>query len=148
MLHNALHRVALLAIILQFLHGKRNIGGSGLRVQLMQHDQVAAVLVREGPQEDSVHQTENRGVRADPQRQRQDRSQGKRRVLAQYSYSIANILQESFDEAAGPRVAAFVLERLDATDAQYGFAPRLFRAEASGDVQLRLTIQVIAQLGI
>ena len=47
---------------------------------------------RHGPQDEPVHQTENRGVGADSQRQRKHRDNRKRRALAQHAHPVQDIV--------------------------------------------------------
>src|SRR5216683_4111967 len=59
------------AQVLNFRHGEWDAPGADARRALLDVDQPVLVTVDERPQQDPAHQTEDRGVRSDAQRQRE-----------------------------------------------------------------------------
>ena len=69
MLDDGLEGVIAVAIIEDFLGGKRNIRHMGPGGLLVQHHQLPAILVGKRPQKHPVHETENGGIDTNPERQ-------------------------------------------------------------------------------
>ena len=60
----------------------------------LNHRQLLRILERQGPEQHTVHQAEDSGVRADPKTERDNRDRGKAFVFEKHAQSVANILQE------------------------------------------------------
>src|SRR5215472_7266569 len=59
-----------------------------------------------------VHQSEDRGVRTDAERESKDGDNSEARRLKKHSEAIAKVLQHTFDEVRPPRIATFFLRQL------------------------------------
>jgi hypothetical protein len=60
--------------------------------RFIQHHDPVGVPVRQRAQQNRINDAENRGVRANAERQRQDRDRAETRLLPQHAESISNIL--------------------------------------------------------
>jgi len=61
-----------------------------------ENDYLARVLNGQRPKQQGIDQTENRGVRADAQREGEHRDGGESGIFAQHTQSEAHILQKRF----------------------------------------------------
>src|SRR6266581_2854150 len=113
--------------------------------------QSCRILVRQRPQQNRINHTENRGVRANSERKRQDGYRGETGILAQRARTVAYVLQQRFDEGHAARVAMLFLDLLDAAEFQPGAAPGFFGREAGldqlGDVVLEVKAELLVHLG-
>ena len=94
-----LHRAALLAH-----HHQRTLGEI-----LRGSHQSLGLRIGQRPQQHSIHQAENRGVRADAQRQSQRRNHCEPRIFPQRARGIAQILQQIFQPRPRPLIVRHVL---------------------------------------
>jgi len=69
-----------------------------------QHDQLLRVLHRQRAQQQRVHHAKNRRVRANAERQRQHRHDGKRRAFRQHPQAEPDILKEGFHPPPRARI--------------------------------------------
>ena len=69
-------------------------------VAVPDEDQPVRIRIRQRPQQRLVEQAENRRVRADAQRERQDRDQGENGLLAERPEGIAEVLHGRLDGSA------------------------------------------------
>src|SRR6266568_1267193 len=90
----------------------RNWVGTGQRNILLQHDQAVWILVRQGAQDDRVHDAEDGRVRADPERKRERRDSGKAGTAAQLAKAVADILQNVFQVVYSAHVPALLFDLL------------------------------------
>jgi hypothetical protein len=88
-------------------------------------DQSIGTLHAKLAQEQRVHETEDGGVRADAERERQHRREREDRVAPQQPRAIPHILNDRFHERTGARVANVLLHRIDAAELYGRGAPRL-----------------------
>ena len=66
--------------------------------------------IRQGPDQYAVNHAEDRGVRADAKRQRQDDGSGKRGSLSQAAYRVARIAEECFRKRESSLIAIDLLD--------------------------------------
>jgi HlyD family secretion protein len=74
------------------------------------------ILVRQWSEEHRVHHAEDGGVRADPERQRENRRERECGILVELSKSVAEILAECVDEWQATLIAINFFHVLDATE--------------------------------
>jgi hypothetical protein len=101
---------------------------------------------REWLQQHGVDDTEDRRIRADPDRHDADTEQGEARASAQYSQRVTEILTEGIDERDAARLPAVVFRTVDRPElhpgAPFRFAPR----RAGGHEILNAHVEVSAHL--
>ena len=132
------HRMHLLA------HG----GERASRVRPADADQLIGLGVRQRRQQNSIDQAENRGIRADAQRQRQHRNYGKARRSSQGASAVTQILRPSFQESHAPRVPAFFFGSLHSAKLQASLAQRFRARQAAADEILRAGFDVETEFGV
>jgi hypothetical protein len=76
---------------------------------MLDEDQPVAILVRQRLQQHAVDDTEDRGVRPDPQTERDHRENGESRILEQRSRAVAKIGDQLFEPADAARYATVVM---------------------------------------
>src|SRR5207253_7839264 len=64
------------------------------RSRRFQNDQFGRIPNRQPPQQYLIEQGKDRRIRADAQRQRQNRNEGKARILPEHPQAVAHVLQE------------------------------------------------------
>ena len=94
-------------------------------------DQPVGVRERQRPEQQRVHQAEDRGVGADADGEDQDGDDGEAGVAAQRAEGVAQVVQERVHVRNSPGVAVEEARGLDAAQCQHGLAPRLFGAQAA-----------------
>jgi len=114
--------------------------GEGLRRSAGVVDEVDARGVRDGQrlQHQGVEYAEHHRVRADPQRQRQDRDERERRTLAQHAEGEPGVLRELFQPSPSPHISAPFLQAGWVPEAPQGGVARLLGVCAVGAIGIRL----------
>jgi GNAT superfamily N-acetyltransferase len=72
-------------------------------------DDAVRVRIRKGLQQYGIHETEDRRVRADTERERQQGDDGDARCLAQHACGVAQVLNDGFQNPDGAHVSAILL---------------------------------------
>ncbi len=103
------------------------------------------VLKRQRPQQNRINHTKNRCVRANSERKGQDGYRGETWILAQRAHTVANVLQQRFDEAHPARIAMFLFELFHSAEFQTSPTLGLFRRQAGLDELRDLLLEVEAQ---
>src|SRR6266446_1353102 len=80
---------------------------STFRPRGLQNDQLARIPHRKPPQQHLIEQGKDRRIRADAQRQGQNRNECKARVLPEHPQAVAHVLQERVHLCYPPPGAAF-----------------------------------------
>src|SRR5208282_328241 len=93
---------------------------------------------RQRPEQHGIRDTEHGSIGANTQREGDDRHRRHARVLAQHAHTIAEILNDGFDEAHAPSVPAFFFDLLDAAKFAQRGVTSFFRAHPRREVQLDL----------
>src|SRR5262249_38537184 len=96
-------------------------------------------------QQQRIDDAENRGVRANAQRQRQDRNRREAEILQQHSRAVAQVLPDVFNPPHTTGVTAPLLRLFHSAESLESRIPRLFRAHSQADILLNLLIQVAPQ---
>src|SRR5262245_55275354 len=92
-----------------------------------------------------MNHAENRRVRANTQRQRQDRGRREAGILHQYSSGVAQVLPKFFKPAHAASVATPLLRLFHAAETFQRKLPRLFGIHPQPNVLLGLLFDVMAQ---
>ena len=85
---------------------------------------------RERLHQDEIDQTEDRGVGADPERERQQRDDGKRRRAAKQAERVGDVAAQLVQPTQSEGVAAMRLVRLDAAEIRAGLPVRVDGGQA------------------
>ena len=96
----------------------------------------------EGTQRDSFDPTEDRRVRADPQRQAKNCQQRKPRIPPQHAKTKAEVLNQIFDEIYFACLPALLLDLRQAAQRSQRGMPGLFRVHPLGDIVIDLLLQM------
>src|SRR5690606_3742618 len=102
--------------------------------------------IGKGLEQNAVDDREDRGVRADAERQQRENADGEPDVAPERAKRLARVAHEVIEQRDAPCVAALVLAPLDAAERAQRGATRLVRRHAGSDVLLRLPLDVVAQL--
>src|SRR6266849_5138336 len=94
-----------------------------LRSGRLQHHQLFGISHRQSAQQDLVQQGKNSGIRANPQRQREDRDQRKARVLGQHPQAVPHVLQKRVHLFNPPRAPAAISYRAQKSGPHASAAP-------------------------
>src|SRR5713101_3435082 len=100
------------------------------------------VLKRQRPQQNRINDTENRGARANSERQGQDGYRGETGILAQRAHTVANVLQERFDEGHAARIAILLFDLIHSAKLQPRPASGFLRRQAGMD-ELRNLVRTV-----
>ena len=103
-----------------------------LAVARPEHDEPRRLGVRKGRDERGVEDREDRGVRADAERERRDRDDREPRAAPEHAEGVAEILPEGFEPRAGARLAHGLLDLRDAPEIDPRLAARLLGAHPGG----------------
>jgi len=101
--------------------------------------------LRNGLQEECIHEAEDRQVSADTESQRKNCNQSEAGMLQQHPRAVAQVLPNFFNPAHTARIAAFLLGLLDPTECFASRISRVFRAHSQPNVLLSLLFDVVAQ---
>src|SRR5262249_39810044 len=93
-----------------------------------------------------VDDGEDRGIRADAERERQDRGGRVARALAERPPSVAHVLEHGLEEHRAARVAGLLLRLVDAAELDERRAPGLRGREAAAQALLGLPVEVEGEL--
>src|SRR5262245_30581666 len=136
------------AVIVNLLNREVQIVVARERRLLSQNDQLPALLIVIREPTHAVPHAEDRRVRANAQRQRQDRQQREPRIAAQYARAEPHVLPQRFERAVAFDIAALFFESLNPAKTAQGRLAGLFRAHPAPHVLLGLHLQMEAQLAI
>ena len=116
--------------------GEIGIGGivQAAPVAREDHDQPIGRFERQRPEERRVDQAEDGGVRADAEREREDRRRGEAGVLAEYAHRGDQILAECVERRDSVLIAISFLRLRRAAQADQRVAPRLVGRHARAQV--------------
>ena len=95
-----------------------------------------------------IDHAEHSRVGADAEGQRQHRDDGEPGVALKSAPAVANILRDFFEPARAARVAADLLDLIEAAELQPGAAAGFVVAEALREAVRDQAIEVIAELGV
>src|SRR5262249_38193337 len=102
--------------------------------------------VRQGAEQHRVNNTEDGGVGPNAQRQRQDRNQGKERVLDKQARAMATILPDRFEPSAAAHVVTLFFNPRQIAETSFSAPSRFIRRHAAPDVLLHAHVHVELQL--
>ncbi len=141
-------REALIALLPFAVIGHRGayISRAARHIHRQQPRQLFRFRIWQRTQQHGIDDAEDRRVRADAQRQREDGNQGESGILQQHSRAVTKILQQVLDEADSSHIAAFLLSLLNTAQGAQGSVARLLRCHAFSDIFLNLPLEVIADL--
>ena len=97
-------------------------------------------------QQDAIHQAEDGRGRADADRQRHDGRAREERLLAQPAPGDPDVLRERLERREPPRLAALLLERVEAAEALLRRLTRFLRGQPTRSVLLGAPLEMEAQL--
>ena len=115
MLDDCIESVIVVPVIKNLFSGKRQIEQVGPGGLLMQNDELASVLIGKGAEQDAIYDAEDGGVRADSEGKRNDGRAGEAGIFDEYSHAVTDVLKCGLDGPAHPRLAAFFLDLLKAS---------------------------------
>ena len=147
-LDEALERLAGGAVVEELLLRETEARRRGLREGLAQHHQPLGLAVGQRPQQHAVHDAEDRGVRPDPERERQYDGHGEGRRLPQAAQAVADVLHQALERPSAPGVAHPLLRLIHSAEAHARGAARVLFAHAGLPVLLGLQLEVHPQLGV
>ena len=124
------------------------VAAVGLRTVGTDFREVLSIVNRQEPQPDGVEQLKDGGVRADAERERQDRHGREDRTAAQEPQSIPQVAHRVLGDADPALIAAVVLVQRDAAQGAKGRATRLRGGHAALEVEVDLPIEVVLQFVI
>src|SRR5262249_34940869 len=99
-------------------------------------DQPLRIVEWHGIKQHRIHDAENRRVRADAERQREDGDQRHDRMLEQHPQRVAQILPQSFQPMSNTRIPYFFFDLFPAAEFDQGRAARVFWIETVLDLLL------------
>jgi hypothetical protein len=111
------------------------------------HD-FAGLRDRQRPKEHDIDEAKNRGVRADSERERQNRDGSEAGILAQHARAEAHILPQGFEPHAWARAANFFLHLFDSAHLDARGAPRFLLTHSLLHFFIRQHFGVRANLGV
>ena len=94
------------------------------------HHEPIGILVRERLEQDGVDHREDRGVRADAEREHDEHGGGEAGALAEAAKGVAHVLQGGRDDWNAPPLTVLLRNLLHAPERQDGLPPGLLRGEA------------------
>src|SRR5438046_2115009 len=98
------------------------------------------------PQQNGIHQAEDRGICANPERQRRDGDGSEAWTLAQHPQCVAEILHKILNEVYSAHVAALLLPLLKTVHRAEGYIASLLWRRSLGDLMLDSPLDVITNL--
>ena len=99
-------------------------------------DEPARVRVGQGPQDDGVHDAEDRCAGAEAQCEGHDGGGGEAGLAAQQANPVAEVAEQGFQPWQAPQVAALFLDALDVAEQALRRLAGFVRAHALGEVPL------------
>ena len=113
------------------------------------------MLNRQPPQHQRIDQTEDRGVRADPERERHQNHGGESRRAGRHAKSVEQVARDFIEKPAVTSGPDVFFDLLDTTELQTRLPDRVFPAHAvahlfgSGrvDTRLQLVVQPLLDVG-
>src|SRR5262245_43683357 len=142
------HCLILRAVIFNLLDREVKIVVAAERCLLPQDYQLPPLLKRERPYKHTIHHTEDCGVRANAQRQRQDGEQGKARIAAQGARAEPRVLPDSFERTVALDIAALFFEPLDPAKTAHGCLMGIFAVHPAPYVLFGLHLEMEAELAL
>src|SRR5215472_4790038 len=121
---------------------------STLWIRSLDADELFRAWIRQGYEQNSIHQAEDGGVRADAQSQRERSNKRERPVFAQHAQAETQILHEAVGEVDATRVAAFLLGALDGAKLDARPPQRFLAGHAATHQILGVRLDVEAQLRV
>src|SRR5262245_50512724 len=109
------------------------------------HHQPLLMLKTERAQNQRISDTENRRVRRDPRRQRDDSDKSEARLLHQHSQAVTQVLQQVLQPTCPAGVAASLLHLFRTADSEPSPSSRFLRIESLRDEVGRVLVQMEAQ---
>src|SRR5262245_53540380 len=109
------------------------------------HHQPLLIRQIERAQNQCVHTAEDRRVRRDPRRQRDDGDKSEARLLHQHSQAVTQVLQQVLQPPCPAGVAALLLHLLRTAESEPSPSTRFLRIEAPRDEIGRVLVQMEAQ---
>ena len=110
------------------------------------HDQPGRVRVGERFEQDRLHEAEDRGVRADAEREREHRDGGPARRPAQQADALANVLGHCLERGEAPHLHLVFPDRRDVAELSKGRVARVVCRHAVADEPVREQCQVLLDL--
>src|SRR5215469_17318453 len=111
-------------------------------------DELFRVCIRQRHEQNSIHQAEDGGVRADAESQGENSNSRESRVFAECAQAETQILGEAVGEVDATRVAAFLLGALDGAKLDARPPPRFLEWHAAAHQIFGARLDVKAQLRI
>ena len=103
-------------------------------------------LDRQGTEEHRVHQAEDRRVRADAEREREQGDGGEDGIGGEPPQAVARVLQQHLDPRQPALLAVALRRRCDSAELDERLTPRLLRLEPGAHAVLHVHLQVALQL--
>ena len=109
-------------------------------------------LDRQGAEEERVHQAEDRRVRPDAEREREQGDGGEDGVGGEPPQAVARVLQQHVDRRQTALLAIALRRRCDSAELDERLTPRLLRLEPGAHavlhVQLQVALELLGQLAV
>ena len=113
---------------------------------LRHRDDALRVRVGQGPEQHALDDAEDRGRRADAKPQHRDGGRGEPRRSRQQAQAVPQVRDEVFERPGAPRIAALLLDPVEAAHRQTRAARGLGRREAGVHVLPGLVLEMVAKL--
>ena len=123
----------------QFIHDSAPLA-------LAEQNQLGWIVDRQGPQQQRIHQTENRGIRADAKRKSEDRDGSKAGIPCQCAKAVANVHEKVFCGGPAPDLPAALLAQTYIAELPPSGGSSFFPGHALLDEFLDLFFQVLPNL--
>ncbi|HKX28354.1 MAG TPA: hypothetical protein VJ302_11700 [Blastocatellia bacterium] len=122
--------------------GGRHLADSTSRRPLPDHHQSIRLAIRQRLQDGGIDDAEDRGSRANPERESQDGNQREPRCLHQPARAVAQVLPHLFQQTDPALVTARLFSPFDSAKAPERGQARLLRAHSAREVPLDLSLQM------
>ncbi len=109
-------------------------------------NQFVRIVHRHRPQHDRFEQAEDRGVRADAERERQDDDRGEPGIAPERAQRVAHVLVDLFQSRPRPHRARRFFRQRDVAERDQRLPARFVRRHAAIDVVLHFALEVIADV--
>jgi hypothetical protein len=117
-----------------------------------QRDECLRVAHRQRAHQQRVHEAEDRRVRADAERQREDREKAERLVGDEHAHAVAQVLPELLDERPRPRRARVLAHDREVAEVASSGAASVVEGKTVGDALVgflvEMELQFFLELGV
>jgi hypothetical protein len=132
--------------ILQFWQGKQNAVQPEPWIAEPDSNQAIGFGKGQRPQQHRIHDAENRRIRPDPKRERQNGERGEHGLLTQHTQGVANVLCQRIYRPHPTHVAALFFHLIDAADQDARLPLSIVAAQAVSGALCNVLFEVKSKL--